>query len=336
MSKIQWTDETWNPLRARRRDGMGKEGWACVRVSPGCVNCYAATQNRTTWAGGTGLDYTVPALAKVETYVHDETLSKPLHWRKARRVFVCSMTDLFGDWVTDAQIDAVFGVMSAARRHTFQVLTKRPERMRAYLDRFQPTPAWDGYITRDGVPSNEVGHGARIYTPAWWPLPNVWLGTSVEDQQRANERIPALLETPAAVRFLSCEPLLGPIDLYDAAIAPLQNVAADGRIDWVIVGGESGVTSRPMDLAWARALVDQCKAAGVAVFVKQLGTKPMGEWGDANTPKHWLTDITKRPTTTTLELSKQKNGRWKLSDRKGGSPSEWPSDLRVREWPVSA
>lgn len=290
MTKIQWTDETWNPLRARRKDGGGKVGWACVRVSPGCVNCYAATQNRQMWAGGTGLDYTVPNLKLVETVRSEKALTQPLRWKKARRVFVCSMTDLFGEWVTDDEIEAVFGVMAQARQHTFQVLTKRPERMRAFL----------ADIPRAAV------------------LPNVWLGTSVEDQQRANERIPHLLATPAAVRFLSCEPLLGPIDLRRPKVPALDTA----EIDWVIVGGESGARARPMNVLWVVDLVDQCRAAGIAPFVKQLGAKP-------------YIDRLVRCDSVEADLELQRT--WlNLADRKGGDINEWREDLRVREWPVAA
>jgi protein gp37 len=287
---IEWTDATWNPLRASVNDGAGV-GWACVRVSQGCVNCYAATINRRL---GTGLDYTVPALAKVSTYVDEKAMGKPSSWRKPRRVFVCSMSDLFGEWVTDSEILDVWLVMAANARHTFQVLTKRPERMREWVS-------------------------ARFGNVE--PLPNVWLGTSVENQATANERIPHLLATPAAVRFLSCEPLLGPVDLrYTLIVPPVMN----GRVDWVIAGGESGPRARPMDLEWARAIVEQCKAAGVAVFVKQLGAKPMGR----------TVAFTAAAGAVGFE------GTWtsaamKLRDRKGGDPAEWPEDLRVRQWPCS-
>lgn len=149
-SAIEWTDATWNPLRARDHE-TGAEGWACVRVSPGCVNCYAATLNETQrWGRGTGRDYVVGALERVETYLHDETLTQPLRWRKPRMIFVCSMTDLFGEWVPDEAIDRVFAVMALSPQHKYQVLTKRPERMLAYIaskDRDEEAP--DGSTRRD-------------------------------------------------------------------------------------------------------------------------------------------------------------------------------------------
>lgn len=283
---IEWTDETWNPIRARRRDGTGKVGWACVRVSPGCVNCYAATQNRSGWAGGTRLDYTVPDLAKVETYVDVDVLRAPLRWRKSRRIFVCSMTDLFGEWVTDDEVDEVWASMLLARRHTFQVLTKRPDRMRAYVR--------SRYAGDDGAP------------------PHIWLGTSVEDQQRADERIPHLLDTPAAVRFLSCEPLLGAVDLSRWQLVDQPAGVTIRTLDWVIVGGESGPRARPMDLAWARSLVEQCRVAGVAPFVKQLGRYPIIKPALYGNPHTQLV----------------------LRESHGRDMAEWPEDLRVREWPT--
>jgi protein gp37 len=282
-TSIEWTDASWNPLRARAKIVGGGTGWACVRVSQGCVNCYAATFNKRL---GTGLDYTVPALAKVETYLDEKVLDAPLHWRKPRKVFVCSMTDLFGEWVSDSEIAEVFGVMARARQHTFQVLTKRPERMRHWVA--------------------DVVH----FTEG---LPNVWLGTSVEDQASADERIPHLLATPAAVRFLSCEPLLGPVDLgvaWSASRRSVQDLFLNGfGIDWLIVGGESGARARPMDLAWARSLVAQCRAARVAPFVKQIGSKPVVGGSD------------------------MKQHRFYSTESHGRAMDEWPEDLRIREWP---
>jgi protein gp37 len=285
-TSIEWTDSSWNPLRASVNDGPGV-GWACVRVSQGCVNCYAATMNKRL---GTGLDYTVPALGKVATYVDQKALAAPLSWRKPRRIFVCSMSDLFGDWVTDSEIESVWDVMVKATWHTFQVLTKRPERMRAWVNKH--------------AESGGLG----------WPRKHIWIGTSVESQD-VYERVGVLVDTPAAVRFLSCEPLLGPLFIEPEHMMGL---------DWLIVGGESGPHARPMNLDWARSLVAQCRTAPVAAFVKQLGAKPLG-----------------RTVVFEQTAPGQHSGGWaavpiKLRDRKGGDMSEWPDDLRVREWPVSA
>jgi protein gp37 len=361
---IQWTDETWNPLRARHLE-TGAEGWACVRVSPGCVNCYAATLNESQrWNRGTGEDYTVPGLARVETYLEEKTLGQPLRWSKPRRVFVCSMTDLFGEWVTDGQIMRIFMVMAEARQHTFQVLTKRPERMRDFFTRWmdltgesrEPQMVRGPDATRERHPSGRgqlfaaylealaEPHGGQppegaawptfdwMEGPRWWgfqPPFNVWLGVSAEDQERADERIPLLLDTPAAVRFVSAEPLLGPIDfsridtgelwegvpLRASALHPAQLLKRERGLDWVIVGGESGPRARPFDLAWARSIVEQCRAAGVAAFVKQLGSNPRQQ--------HWSSDSRRDLGVRPLRLKHNHGGTW----------DEWPEDLRIREWP---
>jgi protein gp37 len=353
---IQWTDATWNPLRARHRE-TGAEGWACVRVSDGCKHCYAATLNESRrWNRGTGLDYTVPALAQVEPYLDEATLTQPLRWRKPRRIFVCSMTDLFGEWVTDAEIDRVFGVMAATPQHTYQVLTKRPERMREYVAR---APKDDS--ERFAVIDNSSGAHFRVdrwsaefekvralnprehpeeWDPREWPLPNVWLGTSVEDQERADGRIPLLLDTPAAIRFLSCEPLLGPVDLeriptlrgrelgalsgIEYSMETTEVIREWPTVDWVIVGGESGPGARPFDLAWARSLVRQCQDAGVPVFVKQLGSRP----GEQVHAAGWC-DESQKFSCTGFHGPRLKHNH-------GGNPGEWPEDLRVREWPAGA
>ena len=222
------------------------------------------------------------------TWRADEaTLDQPLRWKKPKRIFVCAHGDLFHEKVPDAWIDRVFAVMAIAPQHTFQVLTKRPERMREYIthacgrvaDAVQPLRADD----RPVAPLPHLDGGMR-----WWPLPNVWLGVSVEDQATAAARIPHLLATPAAVRFLSAEPLMGPINLRRLRVAPDHHTMVDaldgyaivdtpGRereraaLHWVIVGGESGPGARPMHPDWARSLRDQCATAGVPFFFKQWG-----------------------------------------------------------------
>jgi protein gp37 len=239
----------------------------------------------------------------------DAALDLPLRWRSPRRIFVNSTSDLFHEKVPDEWIDNVFAVMALAPQHTFQVLTKRPERMREYLTR----PNVSVRIGLDALelvleahartPSSTLGEGVTIKATdinpgglTLWPLPHVWLGTSIEDQATADRRIPHLLDTPARVRFLSCEPLLGPVDL-DMILTPemgiyaLSGIRSDGsgpsgfsqgpRIDWVIVGGESGPGARPMHPAWARRLRDQCQAAGVPFFFKQWG-----EWAPDTGPLH--------------------------------------------------
>jgi protein gp37 len=203
MSEIEWTDETWNPT-------VG-----CSIVSPGCTHCYAMKQAERCEAMGMaryeGLTKRVNGnvVWTGEVRLVESVLEKPLHWRAPRRVFVNSMSDLFHEGLTDEQIEHVFAVMAACPQHTFQVLTKRPERMQTWFAR---DTGWQHDVFRQaGDMARRLGRDPEW--PCVWPLPNVWLGVSVEDQRRADERIPLLLQAPAAVRFLSCEPLLGPVDL---------------------------------------------------------------------------------------------------------------------------
>lgn len=302
-SAIQWTDATWNPV-------VG-----CMKVSAGCERCYAITQayrlehnfKQAAYAGTTRKlpDGSMNWTGKVRCL--PERLSAPLRWREPRRVFVNSMSDLFHPDVPDEFIEQVFGAMAAAHWHTFQVLTKRPERMLAWFTERYQVPLIDGRIGWEGRdnrvwahrgdtldPTKDTGWTAdgQVAAPWSWPLPNVWLGVSTEDQLTANERIPLLLKTPAAVRFLSCEPLIGPIDLSDflpyytacgasrdeqttAALndlfrAVVRKMGGPG-ISWVIAGGESGADHRPLNLDWARSLRDQCAAHGIAYYFKQVG-----------------------------------------------------------------
>jgi protein gp37 len=279
-TSIEWTDASWNPI-------VG-----CTEVSPGCANCYAARLAASRLAhvpAYKGLAIIPPNEAvRGQRHVRwtgkvrwlRERRDEPKRWKKARRIFVCDMGDLFHEDVKDEWIEHVMTVFMDCKRHTFQVLTKRPERMFAWFSK-----EWKIH-----------GHWAK-------PLPNVWLGVSVENQHFAFERIPLLLDTPAAVRFLSCEPLLGPLDL--TCNLSSDGVRPDGirtnfltgqwwdhtgyeqtrnennphgfprqKLDWVICGGESGPHARPMHPDWARSLRDQCQAAGVPFFFKQWG-----EWG---------------------------------------------------------
>lgn len=347
-TSIQWTQRVWNPLRG------------CSLVSAGCRSCYAMRQaHRFSGPGGAyeGLTKMTPAGPQWTGKVRlvPEVLEEPLRWRKPSRVFVNSMSDLFHDDVPDEFIDRVFGVMAAARTQTFQVLTKRPERMRRWFERVAQFDAPDLFVQQaayEGGCAWAIRHGAGghlhkvkgTFLSFPWPLPNVWLGVSVEDQRAADERIPLLLQTPAAVRFLSCEPLLGQIRLHFVDRHAVQEddscadwcdacrrrrdgkVPTDAAIDWVIVGGESGPGARPCDVAWIRAIVEQCKAASVPAFVKQLGALPVADGkGVAG--------------FTMGQLSGRDHGHGDahcaidLRDRKGGDPSEWPEDLRVRQFP---
>ena len=259
---IEWTDASWNPLRARN-PVVERFGWHCEPVSEGCRNCYAAAFNRRL---GTGLDYKPGYRGSIEIYIDEKALLLPLKWKKPRRIFVCSMTDLFADFVTDEMIDRVFAVMALASQHQFQVLTKRSARMRAYCASRRHDTVYSEMAVIRGV---EGTHDLRVD----WPLPNVWLGVSAEDQKRADERLPHLISTPAAVRFISAEPLLGPLLLQHSELidGKVRNWLGAGGLDWVIVGGESGPNARPMHPDWARSLRDQCQAAGVPFFFKQHG-----------------------------------------------------------------
>lgn len=247
---IEWTDATWNPTTG------------CDRVSPGCDNCYALTLAKRLKAMGSpryqadgNPSTSGPGFGVTE---HPDALDQPIRWTKPRRIFVNSMSDLFHKEVDDWFIAQVFAVMALAPQHTFQILTKRHGRMRSLVS----GDLYDLMIRALGDPSLGWDE-SRIA----WPLPNVWLGTSVEDQKRADLRIPALLETPATVRFLSMEPLLGPVDLING----LGDSWLTG-IDWIIVGGESGPGSRPMRPEWVRSLRDQADVAGVAFHFKQWGS----------------------------------------------------------------
>lgn len=257
-----------------------------------------------------------------------EMLQLPLKWRKPRRVFVNSMSDLFHEDVPLAFIDEVFATMAITGGHTYQVLTKRPARMLAYMTQDE--------IGRVGYVEGRVKrwyreHGKVVPTGVTlrWPLPNVWLGVSVEDQATADERIPLLLQTPAAVRFVSAEPLIEPVEVgwamvsTDGFVCPRRS---DGPahvdsgavgIDWVIVGGESGPGARPCNVEWIRSIVEQCKAAETACFVKQLGARPYEEGCEVG--HVWL--------------GRNPSSLIKVHDRKGSDPEEWPEDLRVRELP---
>jgi protein gp37 len=242
-TKIEWSDATWNPVTG------------CTKVSPGCDHCYAETMHER--FNGKG------SFATVTLAPH--RLAVPLSWRKPRRVFVNSMSDLFHDDIPDEYIAQVFAVMAACPQHTFQVLTKRHARMRSLLNRFLA----DRLVS---AVSWDMGQG--FVDDSRWPLPNVWLGVSTEDQKWADIRIPALLETPAAVRWISAEPLLGPIDIVQAVnklgwLSPAR--FRPGGLDWVVAGGESGPGARPMDPQWARLIRDRCVEADVPFLFKQWG-----------------------------------------------------------------
>lgn len=342
---IEWTDVTWNPVRG------------CARVSPGCEHCYAEKQAARfcsptqPYAGlvsvrshVSGLRYTDPRAAGSWTEPRwtgvarffPSKLSEPLGWKDPQRVFVNSMSDLFHEDISDEQIAAVFGVMAICRRHTFQILTKRPERMAKWF-RWMRDEGFDA--GKCGLEASNLGVDIKWRDAGYtWPLPNVWLGVSCEDQLRADARIPLLLETPAAARFVSAEPLLSPVDFlripwperhpvdvlrggtWNDGSLGFVNHSDMNTLDWVIVGGESGYGARACDVAWVRSIVTQCADAGVSCFVKQLGARPV-EYDRAH---EWFDGDNFR--TGGLRLLPIKH-------RKGGDMNEWPDDLRVRRFP---
>lgn len=389
-SKIEWTEQTWNFL-------IG-----CDKVSTGCKNCYAITQanirmhnpnakmqkkfantvkkenGKLNWTGHINFD--------------EETLLKPLSNKTPTTYFVNSLSDLFHENAKDEWIDKAFAVMALTPQHTYQILTKRPERMREYLLSKVGLESREETIMREAAFLGNIiwdsrGNRKELYRNSknienrrsWvgFSLPNVWLGVSVENQKAADERIPLLLDTPAKVRFLSCEPLLEEVNLVDP-IMKNSSEFLDGRdgegcdfsdlmecaewdylghkyipkyesalemsfcekcsnreanpmhnnrsfrhlstenqyIDWIIVGGESGHGARPCDIAWIRSIVQQCKDAGVSVFVKQLGAKPFV-----------------KDTSWRAKDADYRREYLKLKNKKGGDISEFPEDLRIREMP---
>jgi protein gp37 len=273
-TKIEWADESWTPIRARNRE-TGKVGWYCEHATPGCESCYSEAMNRRL---GTRVDFKRQNRDKVEIFLDEEMLSQPLRWKRPRRIFVCSMTDLFAEFVPDEWIERIVAIMALCPQHIFLLLTKRAARMRRHCA--NEYGAWPGrvfpYWAKAAV--DRWGVGFKEPQPLAFPLPNVHLGVSVEDQPRADERIPELLATPAAVRWISAEPLLGPVDLrlvrYDehyrgSVLHGFPTKDGGRKLNWVVAGSESGPAARPCDLDWVRGIRDQCSAAGVAFFWKQ-------------------------------------------------------------------
>lgn len=312
MSNIQWTDITANPIHLIREDGSNG-GHFCNKVSPGCLHCYAEEMNQSNYFKfASHLPYS--GSAPDNLIFDDKVMQELMKTRSSKKIFLCSMTDLFGEWVPDAWIDQAFAYMALASQHTFQILTKRPERMKEYFALHEGKPGF--YASR----SEMVFDALRKIKPEaeWnkfiWPLPNCWLGVSVENQKAADSRIPLLLMTPAKIKFLSCEPLLEAIDLrkhlgicvgcQTCSFAGNHQIAKS-KINWIIIGGESGKGARTCNIDWIRSIVQHCQKAETAVFVKQLGS-------NAVEPAYL---------------------KYKTSDRKGGKIDEFPDDLRVREFP---
>lgn len=355
---IAWTDQTWNPLRG------------CSKVSEGCRNCYAMSVAARFSGPGQpyeGLAHRVGGKAQWTNKIAlvEEHLTDPLRWKKPRRVFVNSMSDLFHEAVPDEFIDRVFAVMALSPQHTFQVLTKRPERMRDYMHRLDRNQGYEAAVILGEAAvefmsemQEQFYDSDSVGFPQYWPLPNVWLGVSVEDQKTADARIPFLLETPAAIRWVSYEPALEQVDFsrflwptcwhWEAGYGSPQAAIEAGAwaekkpqslvlaertfLDWIVVGGESGHDARPFDVGWARQAVRHCRESATPVFVKQLGAIPV-DAGAAGPMCSFM------PYDIVIDDGGPRHGEsilqslLRLKDRKGGDMEEWPRDLRVREWP---
>lgn len=363
MTKIQWAQSTWNPIVGCSIPMLPSTG----KPRSGCLHCYACKDSPHRFAKVYDKPGVVvlrgkakrPGMTFVPKSPDGKSLGKGAQWtgeirllpwsldvplrrEKSTTYFVNSLSDLFHENLVDCGegrrfIAAIFGVMAACPQHTFQILTKRPHKARewfAWLVQWVGTAhilttndVLCGYV-RSMIPdlSDRIVLGSLANNS--WPLPNVWIGTSVEDQASADWAIPELLRVPAALRFLSVEPLLGPVDM-DSSLGGTRWIGgqrgcghkgrdrthhhddrcADG-ISWIIVGGESGSGARECEVDWIRSIVAQCKAAEVPVFVKQLGARSVGLWTDGEA------------------------FAFDLADKKGGNIKEWPEDLRVREMPT--
>lgn len=309
---IQWSDKVWNP-------GV----YGCQEVSPGCANCYAATMayrlermgrdlydglTRPVPAGGRTWTGEVRTLAPPDARL-EHLLQEPFRWRRPSRVFVNSMSDLFHEDVPIDLLARIWAVMALTPWHTYQILTKRPERMAEALnDEAFSRTVWRLMFGQPELVDRAYSHLVFRYgveprprVDEWpWPLPNVWLGVSVESREYTG-RIEHLIDTPASRRFVSYEPALGPIDFGKVEGGP--------SLSWIIIGGESGARARPFDVRWAQDLIAFAAGTGIAIFVKQLGAR----WAQEH---NWI-------KTSGLVLSDQHGGNWEA----------WPEDLRVREFP---
>jgi protein gp37 len=343
-TKIEWADATWTPIRARiRPDAVriaqdkhysslitilatrkpngelrsppGKVGPHCEHASPGCDRCYSETNNvRCLPGNGTGLPFDRRSRDLVEMFLDQNILEQPLHWKQPRRIFVCSQTDLFADFVPDAFINSMLAVMSLCREHTFLVLTKRAERMANFMS--HPDRA-------EWVDMGALEFGwSSANAEAHWPLPNLRLGISIENQHWADQRQPHLkaLADRGWFTWVSLEPQLEPVDM-------------SGYLPWIrhlVQGGESGPGARPFDIDWARQVIAQCREAKVAYYLKQVGARP---YVRNRTGPPWPGGA----TFTIMSMSepqiypRQLVG---LKSSKGSDAQEWPADLRVRETPA--
>lgn len=318
-TKIEWTDMTSNPIHLVKEDGKNGGHW-CKKISEGCANCYAEEINL-----GKRFEFAshLKYAGEAPNLILDEAvLQSWVKLKKPHKIFVCSMTDMFGEWVSDAWLDKIFTIMAITPHHTYQVLTKRPERMLSYLDSFV-------YRFPDFIESICANFGEKFYPEKCeydsegsvksceflscstdldfslpCVLPNVWLGTSIENQKAVSDRASHLykLHNRGWTTFYSVEPLLEKVELF----------LNHEKVDWVIVGGESGKGARLCHYEWILNIVEQCQKTGVPVFVKQLGSNPGGI-------------CTKSPSNIFASHF--------IKDSKGGDIQEFPLPIQVREFP---
>lgn len=334
---IEWTDLTSNPVKFRVK-ATGQRAWHCEKVSPGCAKCYAERLELGRF--GSGRPFTPEGGKDLEAYLDEAELLKILRMKPGTsakhggpvKIFLEDMSDLFGAWVKDEWLDKIFAVMALRPDLIFQVLTKRAERMQQYF----ADPVERHMRIEDAGQFDEF----QMIEASRLPYENLWLGVSVENEARKEERILKLLATPAAVRWVSVEPMLEEVNLerpvcpkhgFDemgcdnkcqdyCAACDREKVECDVRLPirdlrWIVCGGESGRGARPFDIAWPRSLLAQAKCAGVPVFMKQLGRNPT----------KYVSDGTDSGESDDVPLM--------LDNPKGGDPAEWPSDLQVREFP---
>ena len=336
---IEWCDYTVNPIRFRNKE-TGKVGHYCENISPACANCYASRMQKGPYLSG--LEFRAENRNKGELFFDESVLQQVLRRRKPGVIFWCHMTDLFGDWVPNEWIDRCAAVVALTPNLKHLWLTKRAKRMREYFSatatilRIGPKILDGPFRNGQELPFSATYPEGRPDGPfdgtmprveLIWPLPNLGLGVSPHDQKSADEMIPELLATPAAMRFVSLEPLLGAVDIHKWALPNFEPCICHPMLDWVICGGESGPGARPCDVQWIRSIVRQGRDAKIPVFIKQTGTNTIVEacrqqhfeWGEGKF-EHWEND---------------RSGFWrvKLRNSKGSDSSEWPDDLRVRQRP---
>lgn len=312
MTTIEWTEESWNPLRARNR-ATNKVGHFCIHASPGCKGCYAERQQP---RYGNPIRYAAQDLVLVEPFLDERVLARPLGWKRGREIFPCSMTDLFAPFHPDKWIDAVMAVAALTPQHTYQVLTKQADRMHKYFTNWPDGAARQHHVFsaahallnrlagKTGWSSEDTEFKRAQEALKVWPLPNWHQGVSVENQEWADKRIPVLLKTKGiARRWISAEPLLDRVRLR-VYLEKDMRLGEDRMtsLDWVVVGGESGPRARPFLLEWAEDLIEQCTETGVPIFMKQVG-----------------------------RIALLDGSRYVTKHSKGGDPTEWPEHLRVRE-----